>query len=121
MAFKTTKQAEGLAEDTQTATAVMDMPEEGDDVSIVEPEDIQESRFRIVIDEQETADNNADVFIGVNGNTWSIKRGYEVTVPESVVKNIQSCIYELTEKDEQGNDRIRRIPRFALRVIGAAD
>lgn len=30
-----------------------------------------------------------DVFVGVNGNTWLIKRGVEVEVPECVVEVLQ--------------------------------
>lgn len=38
-------------------------------------------------------DNNADVFVGVNGRTWLIKRGVEVEVPEC-------CAIELRQQEE---------------------
>jgi exosome complex RNA-binding protein Rrp4 len=38
-------------------------------------------------------DNNADVFVGVNGRTWLIKRGVEVEVPEC-------CAVELRQQEE---------------------
>lgn len=31
-------------------------------------------------------ENNSDVFVGVNGRSWLIKRGVEVEVPECVVE-----------------------------------
>ena len=38
-------------------------------------------------------ENNADVFVGVNGRTWLIKRGVEVEVPEI-------CAIELRQQEE---------------------
>ena len=35
-----------------------------------------------------TRDDQDDVFVGVNGRTWLIKRGVEVEVPEVVAKVI---------------------------------
>ena len=40
-----------------------------------------------------TRDNQEDVFVGVNGRTWLIKRGVEVEVPEVVAY----VIYESEE------------------------
>lgn len=37
--------------------------------------------------------NNADVFVGVNGRTWLIKRGVEVEVPEC-------CAIELRQQED---------------------
>jgi exosome complex RNA-binding protein Rrp4 len=37
--------------------------------------------------------NNADVFVGVNGRTWLIKRGVEVEVPEI-------CAIELRQHED---------------------
>ena len=36
-----------------------------------------------------TRDQQDDVFVGVNGRTWLIKRGVEVEVPECVVEVLQ--------------------------------
>lgn len=36
-----------------------------------------------------TRDQNADVFVGVNGRTWLIKRGVTVEVPEVVAQVIE--------------------------------
>ena len=38
-------------------------------------------------------ENNADVFVGVNGRNWRIKRGVEVEVPEI-------CAIELRQQEE---------------------
>jgi hypothetical protein len=35
-------------------------------------------------------DNQDDVFVGVNGRTWLIKRGVEVEVPECVAEVIRN-------------------------------
>lgn len=34
-------------------------------------------------------DNQGDVFVGINGRTWLIKRGVEVEVPECVAEVIR--------------------------------
>lgn len=43
-----------------------------------------------------TRELNEDVFVGVNGNTWQIKRGVEVDVPLAVAK-----VLERSEKMQQ--------------------
>lgn len=40
-----------------------------------------------------TRNEKEDVFVGVNGRTWSIKRGVEVEVPE--------CVFEVLERREK--------------------
>ena len=37
-----------------------------------------------------TRENSSDVFVGVNGRSWLIKRGVEVEVPECVVEVLRN-------------------------------
>lgn len=74
--------------------------------------------FRIIIDEQDNSDKNGDVFVTdpSDGTPFLIQRGFEVDVPEGVVNNLKECIQEKLEY-KGGEERWRKIPRFAMRII----
>ena len=74
--------------------------------------------FRIVIDEQDNNDKNGPVrCTDGRGRQYMIPRGVECNVPEGVVNVIRESVFTTYEKDAQGNDIERNIPRFAMRVI----
>lgn len=75
--------------------------------------------YRIIIDQQDNTDRNNDAFVTdpSNGVPYNIKRGFEVDVPEGVVNNLRESVMERLEYDENGEEKWRRIPRYAMRVI----
>lgn len=52
-------------------------------------------------------DNQDDVFVGVNGRTWLIKRGVEVEVPECVAEVIRNS-EEAAEASYAFNDSVKK-------------
>jgi hypothetical protein len=52
-------------------------------------------------------DNQDDVFVGVNGRTWLIKRGVEVEVPECVAEVIRNA-EEAEEAAYAFNDSVKK-------------
>lgn len=80
---------------------------------------VKKKMFRIVIDQQDNWDknNNVQVTDPSDGTQFLIKRGHEVDVPEGVVNNLRESVIEQLYYDDDGNERTRNIPRFAMRVI----
>ena len=52
-------------------------------------------------------ENQDDVFVGVNGRTWLIKRGVEVEVPECVAEVIRNA-EEAEEAAYAFNDSVKK-------------
>ena len=52
-------------------------------------------------------DNQDDVFVGVNGRTWLIKRGVEVEVPECVAEVIRNS-EEAAEASYAFSDSVKK-------------
>jgi hypothetical protein len=84
-----------------------------------QPAKPKKKMFRIIIDEQDNSDKNGDVFVTdpSDGTPFLMQRGSEVDVPEGVVNNLKECIIEKLEYDKEGNERWRKIPRYAMRII----
>ncbi len=74
-------------------------------------------KCRIVIHRQEGVIGQADVFIGINGYPYQIRRGDEVEVPKALLGILRDAIITTIEKDKDGNEVIRNVPRFAFTVI----
>ncbi len=74
---------------------------------------------RIIIHEQENWDKNQPVFVtdGETGKQYHIKRNFEVVVPIGLVNVLKESVIDRIEYDDQGNERVRSIPRFALNVL----
>lgn len=49
---------------------------------------------------------NDDVFVGVNGRTWQIKRGVEVMVPPSVAEVLKNA-QEQRDKASMNTDKLQ--------------
>jgi hypothetical protein len=96
---------------------VLSDDENYDDIPEPEPEK-NEPKFRIRIDEQDNSDNNSDVFVAVNGMPYLIKRGFDVVVPKSVVGVLDDAVITTVTKDPKGGDDVvRHIKRFAMRIL----
>jgi hypothetical protein len=94
---------------------------EDDETDIDEPAEVPECarKFKIIIHEQDNFDENRDVFVGLNGYGYLIKRGKEVVVPEGVVNVLKESIITTIKKNpDTGEDEVRNIPRFSFSNYG---
>ena len=86
-----------------------------------EDKNVKEKEYKIVIQEQEGVGGTQDVFVGINGKGYLIKRGMEVVVPAAVLANLKDSIYTNYIKDlEKGIDTEKQVPRFSVTVEGEA-
>lgn len=77
-----------------------------------------EKKVKIIIDQQEGEENQDRVFISVNGYAYSMQRGVELEVPESVVKVLETSIQtKMHQNPETGEITYRDVPRFSFRKI----
>jgi hypothetical protein len=76
-----------------------------------------EPRVKIVIDEQEGHEGHKPVPLSLNGYVIRIMRGHPVEIPESFVTLLEELMYDHYSKDDEGNDVMRQIPRFAWRRV----
>lgn len=79
---------------------------------------VGEKKVTIMIEEQEGDENSGDVFVSINGFAYQIRRGFEVSVPESVVEILRNAITTKMWQDKQTDEiKFRNVPRFNFRVI----
>lgn len=72
-------------------------------------------RFELMIDEQDNNDSNGDVFVGLNGYAYLIKRGKKVIVPEGVLNVLRESIIDKIQRNrDTGEERIVSVPRFSI-------
>jgi hypothetical protein len=69
-------------------------------------------RVALLIHEQDGLAGSDDVFVGVNGRGYQIKRGVEVLVPPEVVEVLNNAIITHFEPDKDGGMRERSVRRF---------
>lgn len=74
-------------------------------------------KCRLIIHRQEGVIGQADVFVGVNGYAYTIRRGDEVEVPKMVLENLRNAVVTILTKDKDGNDVLSNVPRFAFTVV----
>ena len=75
------------------------------------------TRIRVIIDEQMDSVNegvNTDVFVGVNGRGYLIKRGEEALVPLEVYSVLKNAVTTI----ELDNGKTKDVPRFSYRILG---
>lgn len=75
--------------------------------------------FKLTIHSGEDKGDKGDVFLGHNGKSYLIQRDNEAIVPECVIDVLAHTVIETVIKDESGNERIVKIPRFAYNVSPA--
>ncbi|WP_031484421.1 hypothetical protein [Maridesulfovibrio frigidus] len=79
-----------------------------------------EEKVKIVIAEGEGSEGRDDVFVGVQGISYQIKRGVEVKVPKSVYKVLTDSASTVYEESGDGEDieyTARPVPRFNIKVV----
>lgn len=94
---------------------------EEDETDIDEPVEVPvvTRKFKIIIHEQDNFDENRDVFVGLNGYGYLIKRGKEVVVPDGIVNVLkESVITTIKKNPDTGEDEVRNIPRFSFSNYG---
>lgn len=75
--------------------------------------------YKIHIDEQAGPDAFPEVFVGVNGKHYLIKRGHEVVVPEGVVNVLkETVVTKILVDPKTGAETIKNIPRISFRILG---
>ena len=80
-----------------------------------------EEKIKIMIAEGEGPEGRDDVFVGVQGVGYQIKRAVEVKVPRSVydtLQNAASTVYEDNGDGEDVNLVARSVPRYNVRIVG---
>ncbi|WP_034633123.1 hypothetical protein [Maridesulfovibrio bastinii] len=78
-----------------------------------------EKRRKVIIAE-DGPNGKRDVFIGIQGVAYQIKRGVEVEIPESVYSVLSSAGYTVYDEVGEGDDVEyvpRFVPRFNFRIV----
>jgi hypothetical protein len=79
----------------------------------------KEEKVKIIIEEQEGDEHSPFVFVSVNGYAYSIRRGFEVEVPKSVVHALENAVQTKMYQDvDSGEITYKNVPRFNYRIIG---
>lgn len=76
----------------------------------VEPK-VKSGWVKILIAESET--DKQPVFVGVDGNSFRIRRGEAVSVPQKVVNALKDAIQRIPQKD----GTIREIPTYPFQIV----
>ncbi len=76
--------------------------------------------YRIIINKQDNWDKNNHVFArgAMTGQSYMIRRGEEVVVPEDVYDNLKNCVIEDIKYDAEGKEYRDSIPRFSIQNLG---
>lgn len=80
---------------------------------------VKQKMYKVTIHSGEDKGDKGDVFLGHNGKSYLIQRDNEAIVPECIIDVLSHTVIETTVKDESGNERIVKIPRFAYNVSPA--
>lgn len=75
-------------------------------------------RVKITIFEQSGDSGREDVFVGVNGVGYQIKRGEPVLIPIEVLHALDNCVETTYESMPNGETRERQLKRFNYTVHG---
>lgn len=70
--------------------------------------------FKIRISSGEDAADKGDVVVAHNYKQSVIQRDVDVVVSEHIVTVLKDAVVETTAKDDKGNERTVRIPRFSF-------
>jgi len=79
-------------------------------------------RVRIVVHQDASPGAEKDIFVGVNGVGYHIKRGFEVEVPRAVVTVLEESVKTVFEqvRNEDGSTSMvpRDVPTYPFQVKG---
>lgn len=54
--------------------------------------------FKLTIHAEDSVEGRSDVFVGLNGNSYLIRRNAEVTVPEGVIEILKNTVVHTTSQ-----------------------
>jgi len=75
-------------------------------------------RVKVRIHNQEgVVGGTADVFVGVNGRGYQIKREEDVELPVEVLHALDNAVMTVVERGDDGNEIQREIKRFAYSKV----
>lgn len=77
----------------------------------------KQKRVRIMIPSSSDIGGNQDVFVGVQGVAYLIKRDEEVDVPQSVVEVLQNAQRTTYTQMEDGTLRGKKVPAYPVNII----
>lgn len=72
--------------------------------------------FKVTINSGESDSEQGDVVLGHNFKLIQIMRDQEVTISEDYLNCLKDSVIETTVKDDKGNDKVVKIPRFSFSV-----
>lgn len=72
-----------------------------------------------VIDGDDTNDASQDVFVGVLGRAWQLRRGVDLNVPARVVEALKNTIATSYNHDDSGNETARDVKRIPYQTVEA--
>lgn len=81
-------------------------------------DELSGDRVDVTIFEQEGDAGREDVFIGINGVGYQIKRGSRVSLPVEVVHVLDNSVQTIYESQPNGDTRTRQLKRFNYTVHG---
>jgi len=83
---------------------------------VKKPEGVK--KVKLLIEEQEGDEHSPRVFIQVNGFPYSIKRGFTVEVPESVIEVLKNAVItKMFQNVDSGEITYKDVPRFNYRIM----
>jgi hypothetical protein len=77
---------------------------------------IGDKRRTVTIHVSDADGGDGDVFIGVNGVAYQIKRGAPVQLPEEVIGALQDAVITTYRSGPDGKVKATHMPRFAFSV-----
>jgi Cys-tRNA synthase (O-phospho-L-seryl-tRNA:Cys-tRNA synthase) len=93
------------------------MAKEKDGMVIFPLSEEKDPRIPIIIEEQDNHEGSMPVKASINGHPFLIKRGHKVMLPTSYVGMLEELKYTVYQKDDEGRDVEREVPRFVIRRL----
>lgn len=74
-------------------------------------------KVTIIIEESQNEADSTQVFVGVNGKDYLIKRGEPVAIPVPVFNALKDAVAGKLVKQVNGEYTLRHYPRYPMRVV----
>jgi len=74
-------------------------------------------KVKVIFRSTEGVGGKDDIFIGLNGQSFLIKRDEPVEVPRALLNVIDDAIMTIYEQTESGLSKPRDIPRFPYEIV----